>query len=313
MKPILILNLGGTICMCPSESGLIPDSHILPDFLHKHHQQLNFVYKEPFELIDSSQANNAYWYQCAQYILDNHNHYRGIIITHGTDTMAYFASSLRFYFASISLPIIITGSQLPLSQDGNDAISNMQFSIDQIDAPIMQQMGIAIAFNNQLLHAEKTSKVDTQTFNGFAQNGESGVLTQCISDLTLLRELKIKNIQVIWIHPSFDFNQLPLPQSGLIYIFKSYGAGNLPKHPKLENFLLKTIQENAAVINQSQCFYSQVDMSIYEAGNWLSVYNVIGAKNMTLEALMAKLHCIDTFDIEKLKALLLTPFHYELA
>ncbi|MCJ8314925.1 MAG: asparaginase [Saccharospirillaceae bacterium] len=313
MKPILILNLGGTICMCPSESGLIPDSQVLPDFLNKHHQRLNFVYKEPFELIDSSQANNVYWYQCAQYIMDNHNDYRGVIITHGTDTMAYFASSLRFYFASTSLPIIITGSQLPLTQDGNDAIANVQFAIKQIDDRLIQQMGIAIAFNNQLLQAEKTSKVDTQTFNGFAQNCTTAVLTQSISALTMMRELNIKNIQLIWIHPSFDFNQLPTPQSGLIYIFKSYGAGNLPKHPKLEDFLLKAIQKNAVVINHSQCFYSEVDMNIYAAGNWLGNYNVLGAKNMTMEALMAKLHCIDTDDIKKLKTLLLTPFHYELA
>ena len=39
---------------------------------------------------------------------------RGVVILHGTDTMAYSASALAFMFEALAKPVIFTGSQVPL-------------------------------------------------------------------------------------------------------------------------------------------------------------------------------------------------------
>ena len=43
---------------------------------------------------------------------------------HGTDTMAYTASTLSFLFENLGKTVIITGSMIPMSEPGNDAFNN---------------------------------------------------------------------------------------------------------------------------------------------------------------------------------------------
>lgn len=48
-----------------------------------------------------------------------------IIIAHGTDTMCYTSAALSFMLPGINIPVIITGSNIPLESDGTDAVTNM--------------------------------------------------------------------------------------------------------------------------------------------------------------------------------------------
>lgn len=48
----------------------------------------------------------------------------GIVIFHGTDTMAYTAAALSFLLADLGKPIVLTGSNLPPDQEGSDAKRN---------------------------------------------------------------------------------------------------------------------------------------------------------------------------------------------
>jgi lysophospholipase len=41
--------------------------------------------------------------------------YDGFVIIHGTDTMAYTASTLSFMFEYLNKTVVITGSQIPIS------------------------------------------------------------------------------------------------------------------------------------------------------------------------------------------------------
>ncbi len=44
----------------------------------------------------------------------------------GTDTMSYTASGLSMMLSHLSKTVIITGSQIPLSSEPNDAIDNLR-------------------------------------------------------------------------------------------------------------------------------------------------------------------------------------------
>jgi L-asparaginase type I len=50
----------------------------------------------------------------------------GVVILHGTDTMAYTAAALSFLLSDIDKPIVLTGSNLPTRQIGSDAVRNVQ-------------------------------------------------------------------------------------------------------------------------------------------------------------------------------------------
>jgi L-asparaginase/Glu-tRNA(Gln) amidotransferase subunit D len=50
---------------------------------------------------------------------------RGIVVAHGTDTMIYTACALRWLLKGLPVPVVLTGSNLPLGDSGTDAIRNL--------------------------------------------------------------------------------------------------------------------------------------------------------------------------------------------
>jgi L-asparaginase len=120
-KRIYIAYTGGTIGMKPSKDGYIPVAGYLsetianmPEFYHE--DMPEFEIHEYSPLIDSANVSPDIWQVLALDIQKRYHDFDGFIILHGTDTMSYTASALSFAFENLSKPVIITGSQIPLSQ-----------------------------------------------------------------------------------------------------------------------------------------------------------------------------------------------------
>ena len=97
----------------------------IPFFVNRLSKDRRVIYhlKEYDELKDSSNVNVADWLQMAEDIQENYRKFDGFVIVHGTDTMAYTASALSFMLENLGKPVILTGSQVPLSElrsDGRD-------------------------------------------------------------------------------------------------------------------------------------------------------------------------------------------------
>ena len=56
----------------------------------------------------------------------------GVIILHGTDTMAYFAQLAVRVLSHFDLPVVITGSKIPPDSEGTDAFANIDFAVEQV-------------------------------------------------------------------------------------------------------------------------------------------------------------------------------------
>lgn len=56
----------------------------------------------------------------------------GIIILHGTDTMAYFAQIAVRVLSHFGIPFVITGSKIPPDSEGTDAFANIDFAVSQV-------------------------------------------------------------------------------------------------------------------------------------------------------------------------------------
>lgn len=65
------------------------------------------------------------WVRIANDIKRNYDKYDAFIILHGTDTMAYTASALSFMLEDLSKTVILTGSQISISMEPNDAVDNL--------------------------------------------------------------------------------------------------------------------------------------------------------------------------------------------
>jgi L-asparaginase type I len=53
----------------------------------------------------------------------------GVVVLHGTDTMAYTAAALSFLLGDLDKPIVLTGSNVPSGQPGSDAARNVHTAL----------------------------------------------------------------------------------------------------------------------------------------------------------------------------------------
>ena len=160
---ILILMTGGTICMQRSPDGFVPAQDFLrtciairPSFndgkparkIHVTNEKQEEAQIESLrtpqtaygkrvrhsvlefgQLLDSSSIDSQGWASIAQTIFWNYSLFDGFVVLHGTDSLAYTSSALSFMLQDLGKPVILTGSQVPMSELQNDATDNLLGSL----------------------------------------------------------------------------------------------------------------------------------------------------------------------------------------
>ena len=309
-KRIYVAYTGGTIGMKKSDHGYIPvDGHLtesinaLPEF---HRDEMpTFTINEYQPLIDSSNMTPRDWQHIADDIKQHYDDYDGFVVLHGTDTMAYTSSALSFMFENLNKPIIVTGSQIPLSQLRSDGQVNVLNALYiAANFPINE---VGLFFNNKLYRGNRSIKAYADGFNAFDSPNlspllEAGininVIAGKVADNTeptasvIVRDITPQPIGVVHLYPgiSSDVIENVIRQPVKALILRSYGVGNAPQDPALLACLAKAKSQEIIVVNCSQCIKGKVNMSGYATGNALSQAGVISGHDMTLEATLTKLH-----------------------
>ncbi len=170
-KRILIINTGGTISCIKTAHGYEPapgyvQSALTQHSAIKHRDMPAYVIKEYPSLLDSSNMTIQDWNCIAEDIHSEYANFDGFVIFHGTDTMAFTASALSFMLEHLGKPVILTGSQIPLSEVRNDAIDNVMTSLWLCaHRPISE---VCIYFGQHLLRGNRAQKISTQGLSAFA-------------------------------------------------------------------------------------------------------------------------------------------------
>ena len=306
-KKILILNTGGTISCIKTADGYAPMSNYVETALRtipffQHPDLPDYEIQESQPLLDSSNMNIAEWNHIGQCIAEQEHNYDGFVIFHGTDTMAYTASALSFMLENLNKPVILTGSQIPLSVVRNDAIDNIITSLLLCaNHPILE---VCIYFNTLLLRGNRASKVSAQQFNAFASPNypplaDIGVEvsvhqhrllphSQQPFRLQLLREHAITNVRLFPGNSIAVLRHL-LSQPLDALILETYGAGNAPNSdPLFLEILAEAAGRGIIIINMSQCQHGRVEMDYYATGSSLKQAGLI-SYDLTPEAVHCKL------------------------
>lgn len=309
-KKIYVAYTGGTIGMKQSTQGFVPVKGHLTDSINNlpefHRAEMpEFTINEYHPLIDSSNMTPNDWQRIADDIKQHYDDYDGFVVLHGTDTMAYTSSALSFMFENLAKPVIVTGSQIPLSQLRSDGQVNVLNALYiAANYPINE---VALFFNNKLYRGNRCIKAYADGFDAFDSPNmqpllEAGIniklLAGAIAATTEhVEPLKLTNITpqpigVVHLYPGISSeliaNVIRQPVKALI--LRSYGVGNAPQDEALLSCLAKAKQQGIIVVNCSQCIKGKVNMSGYATGNALSEAGVISGHDMTLEAALTKLH-----------------------
>ena len=105
------------------------------------------------------------WKVIAQEIFENRKGYDGVVVSHGTDTMAYTTSAITFMLSNIDLPVVFTGSQLPLADMLSDGPDNLRTAFAMAAAG---HPGVFLAFDRQVMLGCRAVKVRASGFSAFA-------------------------------------------------------------------------------------------------------------------------------------------------
>ncbi|MFI3178194.1 MAG: asparaginase domain-containing protein, partial [Methylococcaceae bacterium] len=153
MKNILVVFTGGTIGSIATEGTINTASSASYQLLElfqqycQNSQQVNFSTVQPLQMLSENLAPCVWQTLINAIEAMQPERYDGIIITHGTDTLAYTAAALSFYFNAIKIPVLLVASDYPLSDPRANGLDNFMCAVEFILQNI--QVGVFVPYRNQ--------------------------------------------------------------------------------------------------------------------------------------------------------------------
>ncbi len=307
MPKVLVLHTGGTIMMKPSGAHegapLTPDVYgrdlatELPSLVRIAELETRILLT-----MDSGDLQPQDWITIAREVhaaaadptID------GIVIVHGTDTMAYTASALGLLLGAMPKPVVLTGAQRPLTQARTDARENL---IDAVIVATLPVPEVSIVFASRALRGVRATKRDAWAFDAFdspncAPLVELGLGVEvakhvrsrgALAPFDPRLEPRVLAVRVFpGIDPAIVLGAVSAGVRGLV--LEAYGTGNFPH---LSGSLIPALQtarqRGVPVLVVSQCLRGFVDMTAYAGGTEAKAAGAISGGDMTVEAAIAKL------------------------
>ncbi|ASB86814.1 asparaginase [Bacillus sonorensis] len=302
MKKLLLLTTGGTIASVEGENGLAPGvkAEELLSYLSDENKNYTIDCQSLMD-IDSTNMQPEHWVKMAEAVYENYGRYDGFVITHGTDTMAYTSAALSYMLQNVDKPIVITGSQVPITFKKTDAKKNIKdavrFACDGIG-------GVYVVFDGRVILGTRAIKLRTKSYDAFESINypyiafihdteiEYNKHVPEVKNKTLKLDTSLNtDVCLLKLHPGLKPEFLDcLKDSYKGVVIESYGSGGIPFEKR--NILEKVnelIDSGIVVAITTQCLEEGEDMSIYEVGRKVNQDAIIRSRNMNTEAIVPKL------------------------
>ena len=329
MKKLLLLATGGTIASVQTENGLAPDTTAeeILTYIPDAKKLCNLSVRQILN-IDSTNIQPEHWIKIAAEIQTEYEHYDGFVITHGTDTMAYTSAALSYLIQNSEKPIIITGSQRPISAPITDATKNLMDSIRFATKSGVK--GVYLVFDGKAIVGTRARKIRSKSYSAFesinypvaAFIDESRILqyveTENEPHAPLFYDKLDPKVFVLKLIPGVEPEILQyISQHYDAIIIESYGVGGIPFHD-MRNFfneLEHMTKQGKIIVIATQVMLEGSDAEVYEVGfKAINQYNVLQAYDMTVESAAVKLMWIlgKTKNFEEVKERFYKKINYDI-
>ncbi|WP_239495238.1 asparaginase [Salinicola halophilus] len=311
---VLVIYAGGTIGMEAGERGLVPGR----DFADRMSSALatlpverrsglpDYELRESPTPIDSSSAKPSDWSHIAELIAAHYQDYCGFVVLHGTDTLAWCASTLTFQLQGLTKPVIVTGSQRPLGVHASDALANLEAALTFAASDSLREVGLV--FGGRLLRGCRTRKIYTHDTRGF-ESPNCPILGEIVDgDAKLHVDRFLANqgaprFELVSLPETASVVRLPLwpgmdpalvarwleMESVRGGVLECWGSGNLPEDAALIGVLAQAVGAGKTLVAVSQCPVGSLNVGAYASGETLNEIGVLSGDDMTTEAAFCKL------------------------
>ncbi|MDP4083753.1 MAG: asparaginase [Bacillota bacterium] len=321
MKKILLLATGGTIASVEGNDGLVPGLSV-EELLHYIPESSANIKIDGKILmnIDSTNLQPEHWVTIAEAVYAHYHDYDGFVITHGTDTLAYTSSALSYMLQGLEKPVVLTGSQVPISFKKTDAKKNvadaLQFACEDIG-------GVFIVFDGRVILGTRAVKMRTKSYDAFESINHPYVAYVNKKEVKYqwkpmapeqplsLNTNLCTDVFLMKLYPgmkpeTFDF--LRELYNGII--IESFGNGGLPFEGRdLVSKVQELTEKGIAVVITTQCLEEGEDLLLYEVGHKVAQHHVILSGDMNTEAIVTKLMWAlgQTESLDQIKEIMETP------
>ena len=300
-KHILLLTTGGTIACTPGEEGLQPRRAEIMAGQLRQLQTFYHITVEDVMCLDSSNIRPEEWQQIARKIYARQFSFDGIVVSHGTDTMAYTASAVTFMLPGVRIPVVFTGSQLPLGDVLSDGPDNLRTAFAMAASGAA---GVFLAFDRKIMLGCRAVKVRAADFTAFESVnsryagtvssrglvldsrvlpplGNAPALLDGISNSVFLLKL------TPGLSPEIFTALIAMGYQGIV--IEAFGLGGINVLDAGLSGIRAAVEAGISVVVTTQCLYDSSDLRVYQVGHKLLELGVIQGRDMTTEAAMTKL------------------------
>ncbi len=228
-----------------------------------------------------------------------------VVIAHGTDTMAYTGSALAFSFSSLSVPVVMVGSQRSSDRPSSDAEDNLK---DSVTFAVKGDVGEVVVLMHgssedrySLVHrAVKVRKMHSSRRDAFRTINdipiakiENKAITYLSDYRKVEEESKIetgfeKKVALLYFYPGMDeelFATFAERYKGIV--IAGTGLGHVSEN--LIEVIKDAIEDGTEIVMTTQTIYGRVDMKVYSTGRKLLSAGVVSCEDMLPETALVKL------------------------
>jgi glutamyl-tRNA(Gln) amidotransferase subunit D len=310
---VVILSTGGTIASrVDYRTGAVRSALSASD-LYGVVPELAEIARVETEIVFSLYSENLtpqHWSQLAQRVAEHiQRGVDGVVIAHGTDTMAYTAAALSFALQNLPVPVILVGAQRSSDRPSSDAATNLIAAVQAAaKAPFAE---VAIAMHETvsdtaiaITRGTKVRKCHTSRRDTFkpvnaeplarVHDGKIIMLTTEYQRRDAAKKLVLKPafsdaVALVKFYPGLDpaVIEWHVERGCKAILLEGTGLGHVSKY--CFDAIGKAVKRGVLVALASQCIWGRVNMNVYDTGRDLLALGVVPTEDMFPETALVKL------------------------
>ena len=251
----------------------------------------------------------------------------GVVVCHGTDTMAYTSAALCFALQNLPVPVVLVGSQRSSDRPSSDATLNLINAVKTAArapiAEVMIGMHETVSDTSTVLHrGTKVRKCHTSRRDAFKSVNARPLARVEKEEIVVLEEYVKRDpnrrllmkpdfeerVALLKLYPGLNPKMIDwfVDNDYLGLILEGTGLGHVGEY--LFPNIKKAIEHGLLLGMTSQCIWGRVNMNVYDTGIDLQRMGVIPLEDMLPETALVKMMWAfgQTTKREEVKRLLMT-------